>query len=159
MTALVLALVVTVLAVLAGLLRAILAGELRGLLSDRNHRVVDRAARLLPPDLVDDLAAEWHAELTALEDADRLISAGRFSRSLPRAARAITGASRPAPIGIRPGPRRRGPRSVVRRWVAVADVVLEHRRERRLLRDAVAAAEEAAAEVERSGKRRLSRLS
>jgi hypothetical protein len=74
---------------LTGLAKTILTGELRGLLSDRSHRAVDRAARLLPPDLADDLAAEWHAELTALEAADRLVSACRFARSLPRAAAQI----------------------------------------------------------------------
>ncbi|WP_445152248.1 hypothetical protein [Baekduia sp. Peel2402] len=152
MTALVLALIA---AVFAGLLRAILAGELRGLLSDRNHRAVEHAVSLLPSDLSEDIAAEWRAELTALEDADRLISAGRFSHSLLRAARAIANDSQPVSISVDQARRRGLPRSLVRRWVAVRVLVEEQRWERRALRDAVAAAEEAAAEMDRNGKRRL----
>jgi hypothetical protein len=98
MTALLLTLAALLVAALAGLAKAILTGEIRGQLSDRCHRRVERAAARLPPAIARDAADEWHAELSAFEDADRLISAWRFTQGLSLASRQIAGAMRPAPV-------------------------------------------------------------
>lgn len=118
MTALLLVFTALLVTALTGLAKTILTGEIRGTLSDRCHRRVDRAARLLPPDLADDLTVEWHAELTALEDADRLVSACRFARTLPRAA---------AHIGDPPPLRARLKGSAPARWVSGGIAALSSR--------------------------------
>jgi hypothetical protein len=85
--ALVVGLATLVVVVLGDLLKVVVAGEVRGALADCCRRKLDRAASLLPPEIADDLAAEWLAELEAFEAADRLVAAWRFARSLPRASR------------------------------------------------------------------------
>jgi hypothetical protein len=100
MTALLLAVALFLLAAVVGLARTILTGELRGLLSDRCRRRIDRAASLLPVEIADDLADEWRAELDAFEADDRLVSAWRFTRTLPQAGRALGVSRSPTSLGL-----------------------------------------------------------
>jgi hypothetical protein len=89
MTAAVIALATLVAVALGGFLKVIVASEMRGGVADRCHDMVDRAAALLPPHVAQDVADEWRAELAVLVDADRLVSAWRFARRLPAAARGM----------------------------------------------------------------------
>lgn len=82
----------------AGLVKAVLVAEIRGGLSDRIHGKVDVAAASLPSGLADDLAAEWHAELAALEEQDRLVTAWYYAHGLGAAAKAIVGDAMPTPL-------------------------------------------------------------
>jgi hypothetical protein len=78
------------------LLKAIVTGEIRGAIADRCRRKIDEAAELLPPEIADDIAYEWRAELAAFEGGNRLLSAWRFARALPTAARGMRAESGPA---------------------------------------------------------------
>jgi excisionase family DNA binding protein len=87
-----------VLAVAKGVIVSVIAGEVKGAIEACLKDRVQRAAAILPDGLREQFEQEWIGEVQALKE--RPLTALRFTRGLPAAARQIALEAAPAPIGV-----------------------------------------------------------